>query len=91
MSTRKWFQSVDKCGRRQPFDFHLKFVASPPKPLEEFCRNLAYEFLSMSRYVRPKMMSGCQKKKKINNNNNLFIALSSDLLELYCQEFVYTI
>ena len=86
MSARKWFRSVDKCGRRQP-SLIFTFIASPSKPLEEFCRNLAYEFLSMSRCVCLKMISVCQKKKKIN----LFIALSSDLQELYCQELVYTI
>ena len=54
-------------------------------------------FLSMSRYVRPKMISVCQKKKKKKKKKekkkriNLFIVLFSDLLELYCQEFVYTL
>ena len=41
------------------------FIASPPKPLEEFRRNLAFEFLSMSRCVRPKMGSVCQKQMAI--------------------------
>ena len=75
---QKWFGLVDKFGRRQP-SLIFTFIASPPKQMEEFCRNLAYEFLSMSRYVRPKMISVCQK-----NLINLFIALS-------CQEFGYTI
>ena len=57
---RKWFWSVDKCGRRQP-SLIFTFIASPPTPLEEFCRNLAYKFPSISRYVRPKMISVCQK------------------------------
>ena len=70
MSTRKWFGPVDKFGRRQP-SLIFTFIASPPKQLEEFCRNLAYEFLSMSRCVRPKMISVCPK-----NLINLFIALS---------------
>ena len=78
MSIRKWFGPVDKFGRRQPSSI-FTFIASPPKQLEEFCRNLAYEFLSMSRCVRRKMISVCQK-----NLINLFIALS-------CQEFGYTI
>ena len=50
VSVRKWFRSVGKCGRRQP-SLIFTFIASPLKPLEEFCRNLAYEFLSMSRCV----------------------------------------
>ena len=78
MSARKWFLSVDKCGRRQP-SLIFTFIASLPKQLEEFCRNLAYEYLSMSRCVPPKMILVCQKKLI-----NLFIALS-------CQEFVNTI
>ena len=61
VSARKWFRSVDKCGRWQP-SLIFTFIASPSKPLEEFCRNLAYEFLSMSRCVRLKMISVCQKK-----------------------------
>ena len=52
---RKWFRSVNKYGRRQPC-LIFTVVVSPPKPLEEFCRNLSYEFLSMPRCVRPKMI-----------------------------------
>ena len=72
VSARKWFRSVDKYGRPQP-SFIFTFIASPPKPLEEFCRNhymhLNYSQcldmpLSMSRYARPKMISVSQKKKK---------------------------
>ena len=85
MTARKWFWSVDKSGRRQP-SLIFTFIASPSKPLEDFCRNLAYIFLSMSRCVCPKMISAVTK-----NLSNTFIALSSDLQELYCQEFVYTI
>ena len=46
VSTRIWFRSVAKYG-------HAIFtvIASPLKPLEEFRRNLAYAFLSKSRYV----------------------------------------
>ena len=62
VSARKWFQSVDKCGLRRP-SLIFTYIATPPKPLEEFCRNLAYEFLSMSRCVRPKMILVCQKMK----------------------------
>ena len=72
------FRSVDKCGRPQ-LSLIFTHIASPPKQVEEFCRNLAHEFLSMSRYVRPKMISVCPKKLI-----NLFIALT-------CQEFVSTI
>ena len=53
VSARKWQPSLI-----------FTFIASPSKPLEEFCRNLTYEFLSMSRCVRPKMILVCQKKKK---------------------------
>ena len=52
---RKWFRSVDKYGGRQPA-LILTDKASPPKPLEEFCRNLSYERLSTSRCVCPKMI-----------------------------------
>ena len=48
---QKWF--VDKYGRQQP-TLILTFSTSPLKQLEEFCRNFVYEFLSMSRWVRPK-------------------------------------
>ena len=48
VTARKWFRSVDRCGRRRP-SLIFTVIASHPKPLEEFCRNLAYEFLSMSR------------------------------------------
>ena len=43
--------------RRQmwPLSFIFTVIASPPKQPKEFWRNLAYEFLSMSRYVRPKI------------------------------------
>ena len=78
MSFQKWFGPVNKFGCRQP-SLIFTFIASPPKQLEEFCRNLAYEFLSISRCVRPKIISVCQK-----NLINLFIALS-------CQESGYTI
>ena len=53
VSARIWFRSVDKYGRRRP-SLIFTVIASPPKPQEEFCRNLAYEFPSMSRCVRPK-------------------------------------
>ena len=56
--------SVCPFVRKQP-SLMFTFIASPPKPLEEFCRNLAYEFLSMSRCVRPKMISVCQKQMAI--------------------------
>ena len=78
VSIQKWFDPVDKFGRRQP-SLIFTFIASPPEQLEEFCQNLAYEFFSMSRCVRPKMILVCQK-----NLINRFIALS-------CQEFGYTI
>ena len=61
VSARKWFWSVDKCSRRQP-SLIFSFIACPPKPLEDFCLNLAYEFLSMSRCVRPKRILVCQKQ-----------------------------
>ena len=48
VTARKWFRSVDRCGRRRP-SLIFTVIASHPKPMEEFCRNLAYEFLSMSR------------------------------------------
>ena len=60
VSVRKWFRSVDKCGRRQ-LSLIFPVIAFLPKPLEEFCRNLAYEFLLVSRYVRPKMILVCQQ------------------------------
>ena len=63
VSFRKWFGPVDKFGRRQP-SLIFTFIATAPKELEKFCRSLAYEFLSMSGCVRPKMISVCQKKKK---------------------------
>ena len=52
---RKWFRSVDKYGRRQP-SLIFTIIASPPKPQQEFCRNLAYEFLLKSRCVCLKMV-----------------------------------
>ena len=48
MSVRKWFRSVDRYGRRRP-SLIFTVIASHPKPLEEFCRNLAYKFFSMSK------------------------------------------
>ena len=78
VSIQKWFSLVDKFGLRQP-SLIFTFIASPLKQLEEFCRILAYEFLSISRCVCPKMISVCQKNLII-----LFIALS-------CQKFGYTI
>ena len=56
---RKWFRSVDKCGRRQPSVIFT--VIASPKSLEEFCRNLANEYLSMLRYVRSKTILVCQQ------------------------------
>ena len=56
MQARIWLQSVDKYGRRRP-TLIFTVIASPPKPLEEFCRNLAYEFFSVPRCVRPKMIT----------------------------------
>ena len=51
---RKWFWSVDTYGRWQS---SLIFtVVASPKPLDEFFRNLAYEFLSVSKYVCLKMI-----------------------------------
>ena len=55
----KWFP-IDKYGRQQP-SLIFTVIASPPKSLEEFCRNLAYEFLSMSRCVCLKMIMVCQQ------------------------------
>ena len=52
---RKWFRSVHKYGRRQP-TLIFTVIASPLKSLEEFCRNLVCEFLSMPRCVHPKMI-----------------------------------
>ena len=42
--SQKRFRSVDKYGHRQP-SFIFTVIASPRKPLEQFCQNLAYEFL----------------------------------------------
>ena len=87
MSARKWFQSVDKCGRRQP-SLIFTFIVSSPKPLEEFCRNLAYGFLSMSRCVRPKMISVCQKQMaifRIVNCSLLNTVSLSHLLRDHCE------
>ena len=47
VSARIWFRFVDKYGRRWP-TLIFTVIASPPKPLEEFRQNLAYEFLSVS-------------------------------------------
>ena len=55
VSAQKWFRSVDKYGRRQP-SLIFSVIASPPKPLEEFSGNLAYEFLSVSRCVCRKII-----------------------------------
>ena len=52
---QKWFWSVDKYGHRQP-SLIFTVITSPRKPVEEFCRNLAYEFLTMSRCVCLKMI-----------------------------------
>ena len=49
----KMVPSVDKYGHGQP-SLIFPVIASPPKSLEEFCRNLAYEFLSMPRCVHSK-------------------------------------
>ena len=64
VSARKWFRSIDKYSRRQP-SLIFTVIASPLKPLEEFSRNLAYEFLSMSRCVRPKMSTNMAKMADI--------------------------
>ena len=61
VSARKRFWSVDKCGRWQPA-LIFTFIASPPKQLEEFCRNLAYEFLSMVGCIRPENDFGLSNK-----------------------------
>ena len=77
---RKWFRSVDKYGCWRP-TLIFTVIASPPKPLEEFCRNLAYEFLSVSRCVRPKRILVRQQAAiyKINiwpSLNSVTISLS---------------
>ena len=55
VSAGKLYRPVDKYGRQQP-SLIFTISASPRKPLEEFSRNLANEFLSMSRCVRSKMI-----------------------------------
>ena len=51
VSARKWFgSSNDKYSHRQ-LSLIFTIITSRPKPLEEFCRNLAYEFLSVPRCV----------------------------------------
>ena len=52
---QKWFPSVDKYGHWQS-SLIFTVIAFPPKPLEKFCRNLAYEVLSMSTCVCLKMI-----------------------------------
>ena len=80
VSARKWFRSVDKCGRRQ-LSLIFTVIASPLKPLEEFCRNLAYiyEFLSMSRCFRPKMILVCQQ---VWPNGDIFKIVNGPLLNI---------
>ena len=66
---RKWFQTVNKHGCRQP-SLIFTIIASP-KPLEKFSRNLAYEFFLMSRYVSPKMIPVRQQPNKQWGKNRL--------------------
>ena len=60
VSAWKWFQSLDKYGCWQP-SLIFTIIASPLKPLVKFCQNLAYEFLSLSRYVSSKIILVCQQ------------------------------
>ena len=60
MHARKWFWSVDEYGHHRP-SLIFTVIASFPKPLEEFCQNLAYEFLVVPRYVCPKTILVCQQ------------------------------
>ena len=55
LHAQKWFRSVSKYDCRQPF-LIFTVIASPPKSLEEFCRNLSHKFHSLPRCVRPKMI-----------------------------------
>ena len=67
VSARKWFRSIDKYGRRQPF-LIFTVIPYPPKPLEEFCQNFAFELLSISRCVCPKMILVCQQIRPKGNH-----------------------
>ena len=51
-----WFRSIYKYGRRQP-SLIFTVIALAAKPVEEFYRNLAHAFLTMSRCVCPKTIS----------------------------------
>ena len=51
MPARKWFQSVDKFGRWLP-SFIFTVIASPPKPLEEFCLEVSARLCFVYKYGR---------------------------------------
>ena len=87
----KCFRSIAKYGRRQQSFLIFTIIASLPKPLEECCRNLPYEFLSMSRCVRPKNDSGpstnmAERQPSLKSLIALYLTLLSHLLRDHSSE-----